>query len=249
MKKQKTGIYFIINKINNKIYIGSANNFLERKNRHIRELEKGRHHSILLQRAWDKYGRKNFEFHFIESCSKKYLFVIEQKYLDFYKPFSPKGYNISHKAQGCCCIGERNGMYGKRGELNPNFGRRLSKEVKEILSLKNKGKKRSEEFKQKMREIAKDRPSPMKGKHLSETAKKEISKKKSQKVYLFDKISGDFFIEFPSAKTAGLFFGRADGSTISRSCKTGSVFNKKYICRKQSQGFTKDNFYLQQQFD
>ena len=78
------GIYRIRNIINNKIYIGSAFNFKTREKRHFNQLRKGKHHSVLLQRAFDKYGEENFVFEIIykakeEELNKEDLLKLEQK--------------------------------------------------------------------------------------------------------------------------------------------------------------------------
>lgn len=85
-----TGIYKIENIITNDIYIGSAIDIKSRWRRHKLDLRKEKHHSIILQRAYDKYGIENFIFEILEECEKEHLINIEQKYLD---EKSPK-YNI-----------------------------------------------------------------------------------------------------------------------------------------------------------
>lgn len=55
-------VYKIINNINNKFYVGSTKNFIHRKGQHLSALRKGKHHSVVLQRAWAKYGESNFSF-------------------------------------------------------------------------------------------------------------------------------------------------------------------------------------------
>lgn len=54
----KSGIYAFVNTINEKRYIGSANNLYERMLDHLA----GRSSNLLLQRAFDKYGKENFQF-------------------------------------------------------------------------------------------------------------------------------------------------------------------------------------------
>ena len=56
------GIYAIRNLVTQKKYVGSAVCVSKRVDQHIRSLRRGRHHSIKLQRAWDKYGAAAFEF-------------------------------------------------------------------------------------------------------------------------------------------------------------------------------------------
>lgn len=66
MSKKVCAIYQIKNLINNKIYIGSSVDVVDRWREHKRSLKKSSHHSTHLQRSWNKYGEKNFEFSLIE---------------------------------------------------------------------------------------------------------------------------------------------------------------------------------------
>lgn len=90
----KSGIYKIENQITNDIYIGSSINLNNRKSRHFKDLEKQIHHSIILQRAVNKYGIENFNFIILEKCSKEVLLQREQYYLDLLQPL----YNILQNA-------------------------------------------------------------------------------------------------------------------------------------------------------
>lgn len=82
----KIGIYKITNQINGKIYIGSSKDLSRRKKDHFRLLKKGNSHSIILQRAVNKYNIDNFKFEIIVECSEELLFTIEQKLVDELKP-------------------------------------------------------------------------------------------------------------------------------------------------------------------
>lgn len=79
-------IYQIKNIINNKIYIGSSKNFQKRKIRHLRDLKKGSHHCIYLQRAYSKYGIENFVFEILEECIAVELFDKEKAWINKLKP-------------------------------------------------------------------------------------------------------------------------------------------------------------------
>lgn len=86
----KSGIYRIKSKTSNHFYIGSSFNMKERWNRHRRDLRAGKHHSIILQRAWDKYNEEDFVFEIIEYCEIDKLLEREQFFLDSELPI----YNI-----------------------------------------------------------------------------------------------------------------------------------------------------------
>jgi len=108
-----SGVYQIINLINNKIYIGSAIDFESRFKRHKNSLQKGKHHSILLQRAWNKYGGENFEFKPFLYCSKESKYEVEQFCMDTLKP----EYNISKIARGVDVNSKPISQYSLNGEF------------------------------------------------------------------------------------------------------------------------------------
>lgn len=85
-----TGIYQITNLHNGKAYVGSAVSFRKRWKEHLRQLTNGNHHSVVMQRAWDKYGPGAFEFKKILVCAKADLLWFEQRTIDAFKP----AYNI-----------------------------------------------------------------------------------------------------------------------------------------------------------
>lgn len=136
------------------IYVGSAIDIDARWRRHKNDLRKDVHHSIILQRAWNKYGENNFKIIVIEKAKKCNLIKLEQLYLDVLKP----KYNVSQVAGSNC---------GCRWTLSEETKRKISKSLKgrkqsaehiKNLSLSHlgkvsgfKGKKHSEEAKMKNR--------------------------------------------------------------------------------------------------
>ena len=133
----KSGIYKITNIINNKCYVGSAKNIKQRWQKHKQFLRRKIHHSIALQRAWNKYKINNFQFDVVEYVEDiKTLIQREQHYFDTLKP----EYNT-------CKIAGYGGKLGiksskkeierKRlawtGENNPNFGG-MSEEHRQNIS-------------------------------------------------------------------------------------------------------------------
>lgn len=89
------GIYEIKNKVTGKSYIGSSKQIQKRWEQHLLALRKGIHHSVLLQRAWNKYGEDCFEFLIKEECGEGQLLEREQQYLNL-KP----EYNVGAQASG-----------------------------------------------------------------------------------------------------------------------------------------------------
>lgn len=96
----KIGIYSIINKINNKLYIGStSDSFRKRWNLHKHHLRNNKHKNSHLQYSWNKNGENNFEFIILEICDDKLkVLEIEQKYID--KEDFENLYNINPFATG-----------------------------------------------------------------------------------------------------------------------------------------------------
>lgn len=92
----KAGIYCIENITNQHKYVGSASSLRTRKNRHFHDLNRQKHHSVYLQRAWNKYGSNNFIFYVLEFIDNNddTLKKVEQKYLDSIRP----EYNMSNEA-------------------------------------------------------------------------------------------------------------------------------------------------------
>ena len=80
------GIYKIVNFVNGHCYIGSSCNINKRWTQHINQLNKGKHHSIYLQRAWNKYSSDSFKLEILEECNIDNLFIYEQKWIDKLKP-------------------------------------------------------------------------------------------------------------------------------------------------------------------
>lgn len=59
-------VYSILNIVNDKRYVGSTINPSSRLREHFNSLSKGSHHSILLQRAFNKYGEHSFTVDILE---------------------------------------------------------------------------------------------------------------------------------------------------------------------------------------
>lgn len=104
---KKTGVYKILNKENNKVYIGSTSQrFSNRLSNHIRELIEDRHHSKYLQNSYNKRKDINkFEISILDVCEPEECLLFEQKWLDIYKSYIKEfGYNICPIAGSCLGI-------------------------------------------------------------------------------------------------------------------------------------------------
>ena len=74
-----SGIYVIENATTHDVYVGSSNDVDKRWKTHFRELSKGTHHSIFLQRAYNKYGRDAFTSFVIEHVVPERTALIERE--------------------------------------------------------------------------------------------------------------------------------------------------------------------------
>ena len=138
------GIYKIVNKINNKIYIGQSINIEERFKQHKRSLNK--YFKYPLYNAFRKYGIENFEFVVLEWIKNRYdLNEREQYWLDYYQSYNKDfGYNIALGAKGNVCAQET------RDKISiANKGKRKGCKLSEEHNRKNcdshKGIKQSED--------------------------------------------------------------------------------------------------------
>lgn len=97
---EEFGIYQILNKNNEKRYIGSTSeSFKKRFNLHKHHLRNNKHKNSHLQYSWNKYGEDAFEFSILEICSDK-LEVLdrEQEYINSFD--FEELYNINPFATG-----------------------------------------------------------------------------------------------------------------------------------------------------
>lgn len=92
----ESGIYRILNIKNKKCYVGSSNCLSKREKQHFKMLEKGEHHSLKLQRSWNKTkNKKVFNFEVLEKVENlDKLKEREQYWLDYYDAYE-QGYNCS----------------------------------------------------------------------------------------------------------------------------------------------------------
>lgn len=145
------GIYRIINLVDGKSYIGSAQNLKRRWVAHHNQLVKKVHYNPHLLRAWNKYGFLNFKFEILEYVENDGLLIErEQHYLDVHKTYVRKnGYNILRFA-------------------GSTLGRKHTAKTKHLNSLRHKGKKISDTQKATVSEKLSGNKNPMYGKKHNE---------------------------------------------------------------------------------
>lgn len=95
----KSGVYTITNIINNKIYVGSTNNFVRRFNDHKKELINNIHKNDYLQKSYNKHGKDCFIYEILEECQPEIRLGIEQYWMNMLNVCNRKyGYNLSPTA-------------------------------------------------------------------------------------------------------------------------------------------------------
>lgn len=144
---RRSGIYLIANKVNGKVYVGSAANFKARWKRHRVDLKAGVHHSLPLQRAWKKYGHEAFAFLVHSFVGERALLTeFEQLVIDRLKASKPEfGYNVCKTAGSTLGVKHRPevGMargIKMRGDQHPMHGRTHSDAAKAKMSTTRRGK-------------------------------------------------------------------------------------------------------------
>lgn len=141
----KCYVYKIINKINDKVYIGSTVSIKNRFRGHRSQLKRNKHHSIYLQNEWNKYGKENFIFEVICCCPRNETKNYEQWFLNIHQSYDRDfGYNVNksvakaggffvqddtRKKLSISHMGKRSGNKGVRGNIPWNKGIPCSKET------------------------------------------------------------------------------------------------------------------------
>jgi len=120
-----SGIYKIASKCNNRLYIGSSDDIKRRWNMHKSALKKNKHHSIILQNHYNKYGKEDMILVIIEPCLPEFLIIREQYYINKLNPY----FNIRKIAESNRGITRREETKKKIREAN--LGKTISIETRE----------------------------------------------------------------------------------------------------------------------
>ena len=151
-----SGIYCFENNINGKKYIGKSINLRKRIRDHINQLVLGKDECSYLQNAWIKQGEDNFSIYILEECDFEILSDREIFYIEILKSKRPEGYNLTDGGDGSFGFKHsdetkehlskiRKGKYS--GENSPLYGKHLSEDTKNKLSIIRTGSKHSEKTK------------------------------------------------------------------------------------------------------
>lgn len=178
-------LYKITNTMNDMVYIGVTKNPNARMNAHacLKIPTKS-----IIKNAIKKYGRDKFTLQVLVTSTQEYCYELERKAIEAYNTLKPNGYNICTGGRGATGIfGELNGMYGKKGEAHPNFGKvgynlgkKLSEETKEKMRQAHLGRKKSAEHCAKMKEISSNRSPELLAK-MREARNKTFARKRLEK--------------------------------------------------------------------
>lgn len=149
-----SGIYSIRNRETGKQYIGSSVGLHRRFSAHRYLLNAGEHHSIHLQRAWDKWGAAAFDFEIVLLCDPSMLRDYEQR---CFTAFAPK-YNIARDATASA------------------LGTKASEQTKKKMSNAHQGFEHTPEAIEKMRTAALMR-GPRSEEYLKHMSEAQLGKK------------------------------------------------------------------------
>lgn len=191
-----TAIYLWRNLVNQKVYVGQAQNLYQRMRQYLRGNDKDR----VIGRALAKYGFDNFDLSLLEEkIPLESLDGFEQRWMDFYESYNPeKGYNVCKEAG--TTRGFKHSERSKqkmrdgrrafisehpdfmRGENNPMYGKHLSQEHRNKIGEKSKGNqyakgctwKMSDETKTKISKALKGKQNCL-GRKLSQETKDKIA--------------------------------------------------------------------------
>ncbi len=136
-------VYVIINRINGKLYVGKANDPIDRWKDHRENARRG--HVKALYSAMRKYGDKHFEFRIFQSfTTEKDSLDAETYWVDHFDAMNPKiGYNRREGGSGGRISEEaqRRGAEKMKGALNPSHRPEVKARKSASMMGKNKGKK------------------------------------------------------------------------------------------------------------
>lgn len=182
----RSGVYEIRNTTNGSRYVGSSSNILERFINHKNLLRRNKHHSVNLQRAWNKYGENSFIFKVLLYCDVAMNFVYEQMCIDGMNPAYNMAKDAAVSGRGLRKSEEhkRKLSEANKGKHQEWLGRRHTEEEKQKISQAHIGRVRgamSEEQKRKISNAGKGRPKSEDWKmKASEAAKRRWARERGE---------------------------------------------------------------------
>lgn len=157
---KNSGIYKIVHGASSRCYVGSTVDISRRWRKHRCLLAKGTHHSVRLQRAWNKYGADAFDFICVEIVAPGDLVRREQFWMDMLDTYtngfncrpvaqSQLGFKMSDESRAKISCAQKGKKLSEKHRLalargNIGHSRPLSKEARAKISQKNKGRKHTD---------------------------------------------------------------------------------------------------------
>jgi group I intron endonuclease len=159
-----SGVYAIIEKTTNRMYVGSSYNLFIRLQTHSNKLKNNTHYNKHLQNSYNKYTKDNFYCIVLQFCSFESLVDTEQYYINLYEPEFNKVKNVTqiHKFTLPEEIRKKISLskLGKKHSLERNLKKSLQNKGKnhslihcEKISKSLTGKKLSEAHVEKLKNI------------------------------------------------------------------------------------------------
>lgn len=139
-------VYAIENAVNGRRYIGSTTNYKSRWHTHKSTLRRGKHHSFILQKAWDKYGEDAFTFKLLLICPKDMRIEYEERLMPL------QHYNVMRTAHEVLVRGGWKHSDEFKAKMSARHkGKPLTSEHRKKLSVARTGYKYEQDFKDKAR--------------------------------------------------------------------------------------------------
>jgi group I intron endonuclease len=158
-----SAIYAIVNNVTHDMYVGSAVAVNRRWNAHRNLLAKQRHYNLRLQRAYNKYGDKAFDWEIVQFVDDKtQLIDREQFWMNFFAPKyngrpianSPLGTKASPETRAKMSASAKKRGFTEEHKQNISKAKKgictMSEEQKKRLSVLNTGKVYSAETRAKI---------------------------------------------------------------------------------------------------
>lgn len=143
-----SGIYKIYCSSNNKTYVGSSIRVTTRLREHRYSLRDGIAINSYMQSSWNLYGEDAFTFELLELCEVDLLLQREDCWIRLLNTLAPNGFNMKTAERPVFTD-----VYRKKlSDTNHNKGKKLTDDVKDKMRNSHKGKKFSDEHKKKLRD-------------------------------------------------------------------------------------------------
>lgn len=135
----KSGVYTITNRVNGRIYVGSAAEFKSRWSGHANSLKVGKHQNKFLQNDFNKCGSEAFVFDVVElvETGKKDRLNREQILLNQHYDHQQQCYNLQAKTHS-----SRDGTYNKK-IIDRFTDKRCRSPSQEIITKRSEGLKKA----------------------------------------------------------------------------------------------------------